>query len=328
MSVISQQLALTEQIGNASDSPAQARFNTLVKRIEAERQRLSEWQTTRASYQQKFAAHYLPLLMAYRAARVQLIERLDDAGAAMRLSRHEDAKISHIIRTVALDMAGDDDDAQLRGLYERHGGQAWPDETTQVIEEAWQVPIEETPARTPRKSKKKQAAEAEQAAVAQQGQQSLREVYRKLAGALHPDREQDADARERKHALMQRVNVAYDRQDLLGLFELQLEVAQIDAQQLSALGEVRLQHYNTVLAAQLADLQRDCRAIEAGFYVGDERRHRPSLSPAGVLRDLQAEIRALQGDIAYLREELAAFRDDRTLKAWLKAYRMAADHED
>ncbi len=45
-------------------------------------------------------------------------------------------------------------------------------------------------------------------AEAQQATQSVREVYRKLASALHPDRETDERQREAKTALMQRVNQA------------------------------------------------------------------------------------------------------------------------
>ncbi len=40
----------------------------------------------------------------------------------------------------------------------------------------------------------------------QDAQAILRDVYRKLASALHPDREQDARERERKSALMSEVN--------------------------------------------------------------------------------------------------------------------------
>ena len=49
--------------------------------------------------------------------------------------------------------------------------------------------------------------------------QSIREVYRKLAGALHPDRESDPQERERKTALMQRVNQAYAKNNLLQLLD-------------------------------------------------------------------------------------------------------------
>ncbi len=45
---------------------------------------------------------------------------------------------------------------------------------------------------------------------------------------LHPDREPDEAERVRKTELMQRVNEAYSKKDLLQLVALQLEIEQID----------------------------------------------------------------------------------------------------
>ena len=55
--------------------------------------------------------------------------------------------------------------------------------------------------------------------AALEASQSVRDVYRKLVSALHPDREADGAERERKTALMQRANQAYERNDLLELLD-------------------------------------------------------------------------------------------------------------
>ncbi len=44
--------------------------------------------------------------------------------------------------------------------------------------------------------------------AARQASLSVREIFRKLASALHPDREADAAERERKTVLMKRVSQA------------------------------------------------------------------------------------------------------------------------
>jgi hypothetical protein len=44
---------------------------------------------------------------------------------------------------------------------------------------------------------------------------------------------------------MQRVNRAYEAQDLLALLELQLQIEQIDESHIANAGEQRLKHYNT-----------------------------------------------------------------------------------
>ncbi len=49
----------------------------------------------------------------------------------------------------------------------------------------------------------------------------LRGLFRQLASALHPDRETDPFARDRKTALMGEANAAYARKDLLALLQLQ-----------------------------------------------------------------------------------------------------------
>jgi curved DNA-binding protein CbpA len=70
----------------------------------------------------------------------------------------------------------------------------------------------------------------------------VREIYRKLASALHPDRETDEREREAKTALMQRVNQACEAQDLLALLQLQLQIEQIDERHIANAGEQRLKH--------------------------------------------------------------------------------------
>jgi len=64
--------------------------------------------------------------------------------------------------------------------------------------------------------------------AAQGGTRAVREVFRKLASELHPDRETDPAEHARKTELMQRVNQTYKAGDLLALLELQLSIEQID----------------------------------------------------------------------------------------------------
>ncbi|MGE3731468.1 MAG: hypothetical protein AB7F83_13090 [Lysobacterales bacterium] len=99
------------------------------------------------------------------------------------------------------------------------------------------------------------------ASAAQQAGLSLREIFRKLASALHPDREADPAERERKTVLMKRVNHAYQNQDLLELLSLQIEIEQIDGEHLAALPEQRLRHYNHVLKDQVRTLKDELDAL-------------------------------------------------------------------
>lgn len=99
----------------------------------------------------------------------------------------------------------------------------------------------------------------QRAQEAQAASQSVRDIYRKLAGSLHPDREPDPERRAHKTRLMQQLNQAYQSNDLLGLLRMQLELEHIDAHALAELPAERLRHYNRVLKEQLAALQAETR---------------------------------------------------------------------
>ncbi len=90
---------------------------------------------------------------------------------------------------------------------------------------------------------------------------SVREIYRKLASSLHPDREPDADERLRKTGLMQEINAAYERNDLLALLGLQMRVEQIDGAALAGLSKQRLGYYNEVLRQQLDTLESEIGGV-------------------------------------------------------------------
>src|SRR5260363_169051 len=72
------------------------------------------------------------------------------------------------------------------------------------------------------KSARTLAKEQRAKEAAQHISKSLQEVYRKLASSLHPDKELDLAERMRKTELMQQLNTAYEKKDLLHLLELQL----------------------------------------------------------------------------------------------------------
>src|SRR6185436_12237903 len=88
-----------------------------------------------------------------------------------------------------------------------------------------------------RRKAKPSAKQLKAEAEATHASQSVREVYRKLASELHPDRETDAAERERKTVLMQKVNQAYAAQDLLTLLQLQLDIEQITPQAINGMAE-------------------------------------------------------------------------------------------
>ena len=175
------------------------------------------------------------------------------------------------------------------------------------------------------KSKKKSARqlekEAQAEADAKQINQSIRDVYRKLVSALHPDRETDSQERERKTLLMQRVNHAYDKQNLLQLLELQLELEHIDRIAIARIDEDRLRHYNTILKGQIAELKHELTRVESNFCGQFGISPFTRVKPETVLRELGYEILHAKQANNELERELRTLKDAKGVKAWLKKIR-------
>nr|WP_174863672.1 J domain-containing protein [Comamonas jiangduensis] len=159
--------------------------------------------------------------------------------------------------------------------------------------------------------------------------QSLREVYRRLASRLHPDREQDPVERARKTALMQRVNIAYEASRLMELLELQWEAEQMDPAKLAQLSDARLAPYNRMLEEQWNDLQRDVQARTQAFAREFGLDTAKRLQPAKLMAQVRERLQQLQAGVDYLRQLLQALEDDPdTLKQWLKHERTWARQRD
>lgn len=178
---------------------------------------------------------------------------------------------------------------------------------------------------TPKKQTAAQAKQAEkeaaQAAAQKEMSLSIREVYRKLASALHPDREPDPAEKTRKTTLMQAVNEAYDKSDLLKLLELQLAIEQIDQDHLANVNPVRLTHYIAILREQLAELECEINHMKAPFAEQFSALHLSLLTPKKVLRYLADDIEGCKQTVAQLQHELHQISTPELVPAWLQGLR-------
>lgn len=183
------------------------------------------------------------------------------------------------------------------------------------------------------------AAAQRQAAEALQFTQSVREVYRKLASALHPDRVPEGPERETMTALMQQANQAYEGKDLLKLLDLQ---ARLDshasgdaAQRVMGLSAATLRHYNHLLDQELHDL-RGALLIEQDQLLASH----PGLAPylmgrtdgktrAEVLaRAGQDELCELRSQIRQAQASLLALSNAASGRRWLTRQRQQQRMDD
>ncbi|RQQ15108.1 molecular chaperone DnaJ [Burkholderia stagnalis] len=354
----SRSVSIASDSGKTVLSKGQKAFNALIKQIEKRRKRLSAWEHVMPAFQKRYVDELLPLERAWTELRTTMTFRLDEASERKGLTKAEQRTISTLIANLAGDLLDANADAQLKAIYNRHGGTDYDVEMAaefatmkaeleamlgieldddldmsahdEVLQHV-RAKLEQERARDEankrarearraerQKSAKQLAKESQQQAEQVELSQSIRDVYRKLASALHPDREPDPLERERKTSLMQRVNQAYDRNDLLKLLELQLELEHIDQHAINQISEDRLKHYNKILKEQVAELDQEIRHVESHLRFAYGLSPYVEVSPDTVLLNLAREIIRREQDIRGLKEEMPLFDDLGSLKRWLK----------
>ena len=352
-------LRIVPQQDQPNLSKGQKLFNTLVKKIEASRHDLAQWQATMDVYQQKVASDYMPLFDKFKGLQVDMVLALDRALDRHKLTKPERRFVAEVICDVLEPLVAASDDAALKALYNKHSGMDFDAQEAaeakgmqEVMSKVFGIEIDEAAGvsspqdvmdqvqkhiekeqllemaredgaqerRSQRKkTAKQQAREEKQKADSEQTSQSIREVYRKLVSALHPDRESDPVERARKTGLMQRVNQAYDKKDLLLLLELQLELEHIDAAAIANLSEERLKHFNKILKDQLAELELEIAHVEEPLrHMFDLPRYLV-LKPQSVMPHLLKDIATLQRNIRQIKKDIEMPGDLAAFKAWIKA---------
>ena len=362
MNSVAPAVHIVSQNQQSTLSKSQKLFNNLIKKIDAERKRLVAWQTMISLYHQKHVSEFAPLTQTFNELRAELVRLFDKAAAEKLFNKNDKAKLNDMICAIAAELIIENDDGDLKRIYNKHSGGDIDAEINeeksamkammqdilgvdlgddvdfgspesmmahvgekmrQKLEDEEQVRRDYQKRNVKRKrSAKTLAREAKQEAEAQNISQSIREVYRKLASALHPDKEQDALERDRKTALMQRVNIAYNNKDLLKLLELQLEVEQIDQAAINTITEERLKYYNKILAEQSKELRMEVSAVSDFFRIRFNIAPDVSLSPETAIRSLEDDIKNLKKDISGLKNDLYLFQDLKNLKKHLKLYKI------
>ena len=363
----------------ATQSKAQRAFNRLIGQIRAQREELAQWQAYSLRHNQRLATELQPLQAQVRAARLALLQMLDQllAGdaAGPALTKAQRRKLKAWLPSLAGLLLEDEPDADIEALFDKHsevshaalrqaelaeaqsifgempGGDALQGHQAQSVDDmmrhaaqrlADQAQAEQQAelraqqqARDARQARAQatgmgrqaEAAQQRKDAAALQASQSVREIFRKLASALHPDREPDATRRLHKTQLMQQANQAYQRNDLLTLLSMQLDLEQIDEQHLAGLPDARLVHYNQVLREQLAALQQEVadQALPYQMMLAMTIWQRQP-GPSAVDLALTQDIVALQRCLADILHDTAQLLDPSTRKAAIG--RIARDDPD
>ncbi|MBK5915209.1 molecular chaperone DnaJ [Rhodocyclus purpureus] len=352
--------ALSARLVIAAEAPLgkdQKTFNSLIRKIEGARARLAEWEQAIPRFRQKYVSELLPLQEKETALLIQLAKKYDFVHAQKGLTSGERRKLSALIVQLTqgiLDRVADD---EIKAIYNLHSQSDYDAEEAaeqarmkDLLEDVLGMKLgDELDLRSPEEVLKRvegefraQSAQEEAAARAQSARaqaraarqqakreaeekqlsQSIREVYRKMASALHPDREADPVERQRKTGLMQRVNDAYARGNLLQLLELQLQLEQIDVAHLANIGGERLKHYIKILRGQLSELEAELERVADGFCFEFGLSTFERIRPEGLMPIMKADLAHCAASIRGLQNDLDTAGDLRRLKAALKSFRM------
>ena len=331
-------------------SKEQKQFNRLNSEIAKEKELLLTWQNQIFGFKSIYNNELTPLQNQHNKLRIQTVYLLDAVYANKIFTKNERKKMIYIIEEVAQDLAADDE--KVKEIYNRHSGNDYDDEQNMLNDAAMdymkaaaaeeldinldhldnpedlmqellkqmQEKMEETESdrATRKKSAKTIRQEANKAKENQEISQSIKEVYRQLVRTLHPDRETDLDERVRKTELMKKINIAYDKLDLITLLQMQLEVEQIDQRSINSISIEKVKHYNAVLKKQLQEIKQEVYFVREQFNLEFDVPMFATLTHDGIILKIKRDVKEIKKEINQLTNDLKLWEDPKNLKDYLK----------
>jgi len=358
------------------DTPEHKRFKKLLGQIDAARERLAAWQQNLPVFASAYAAQVEPVQQRMQAMRREWAFDLERLLLSRKWNKTESATLTRLLLELAeTGLADPDADPELLALHDRHadvdhasgqqeslaelkamfeqvGGMdlgADPiDSPEELFERAHAQMAEEhrqraeqaqqqAQARRPSgRSKPPTAAQRRAEEEASRVKQTVREVYRKLAAVLHPDRAAPGATPEQqaqRHEQMARANAAYEASDLLTLLSLQLQAEQVDIAHAAQVAAGQVRHFNKVLTEQLREIEDEIEGREHAFVesFGISPMSRPQPGKLGVI--LKQEVAsALAAESSLARDMRTLGSEPATAKRFLKQmaahYRMEDEMDD
>lgn len=343
--------------GGSKLSAAQQRFNRLLAKIDKLEGQVTEMQTLADAFRPLYQSTLEPLREEQRASMRRMAlcldERLQRKGLTPAQKRDGLEILCSLCETLAASgdeaMAALHDQRSARTLRQKEEDQAAmmrsmmedalgrpldmqaQDDSLDPLEAVMRASHERLHEAMQAEEAKREAAQARRKkknptpAQIKAGQQQedadtvLRQVYRQLASALHPDRERDPAEHQRKTALMSEANAAYAKQDLMALLHLQLRIAQADAQDLLQQPEERIAAMSLLLKQQAAELENELFARQHHLMEEFDLEFYQLPTAATLRRQLELQAKDLKEELAFMAADIAQVQDDAGFKRWLKA---------
>ena len=343
-------LKISEQ--DAELTPSQQRFNHQLNRIEKLKNQLVKIQSISDSHRPLFYKTITPLREQHQSLTKEMALFLDGRLQRKGLSRTQKSTVTMILCHLC-ELLAAEGDKEMQALHDKHSTESLAQKKQAAISEARSMmedmlgepladdepldnlsdiynigmkrlreaaDVEQEMQRQKKAHKKKKPTAAQhKAEIAQQeADTSLRKVFRQLASALHPDRENNPDERIRKTNLMSEANAAYDRRDLLTLLQIQLRTELTDTASIAKMAEEKIASLTLLLKEQTKELNDELhsrrQALRDEFHIESYE----TISTAVLQRNLLLAAASLQQGLYAMRQDLQQIKDDTTLKRWLK----------
>ncbi len=284
----------------------------LTPHLDDEHPRLSP--TQRRSLREAVCERALQLHALGEPGMVALHDRYSPQSLALRQQAEANA-----LRERLAEMTGDEGVLNAEGADAESVWQAAAEQWREQSAQARARRAAKAEARRQKRAPTPQHQQAEQALA--DADASLRQVYRQLASALHPDREPDPQQQQRKNVLMAQANAAYDRKDLLALLRLQLEAELVDPDHLERASQARLQSLAVLLKQQAARLERQRQAEQQRWAHTLDLPAAVPLKAEALAQQLAHALEAHKRAVHMVQADLLAAKALATLKTWLNARR-------
>ena len=335
-------------------SPEQTRFNKLVARVETLTQGIAATRELGDAHRPVFMTTIPPLESRCSALMREMIVFLDErlrqttrkgltekdkqfAGEficdlSLRFAQSGDAAMQAIFDAYSeqsLDVLDQENAAEVQAMFDQVlKGDAPKLDPSATAEEIFRAgtermrEIEEAriDKRNARKAKRAQATgEAKTGQSEHDPETVLRTLYRQLASKLHPDRERDPAARDRKNALMSQANAAYEKRDLMTLLQLQLAVERLDSEAIAGMAKEKMAALTHLLKEQVQTLEYELD--QASGQLAQEFGLSPfvSVDALSLNRSLKDQRADLQAEVSQMEYDIhRVSNNDSELKRWLK----------
>ena len=104
----------------AALSPAQKKFNNLIKKIDAQKQLLAEWQEMFERCQRDAVEKLAPLKQSMKEQQTAMVQLLDRQFTSNKFTQIQQEKLTHIIVELCEELLCSDDNAELKAMYNKY----------------------------------------------------------------------------------------------------------------------------------------------------------------------------------------------------------------